>query len=95
MRWFKIRKRYIKLLLLADTSLNKKEVNIDNIDSSARFNNAYINENPVLVESKIIKDSLPMINFYQSANIDLSKAERMSKKLCERSLMLRSPDSVG
>jgi hypothetical protein len=77
---------------LADKLKFKKQIDNDNIDSSTCFNENFEKNNTEFVESKIFKDSLPMVKFYESTKINLIKAEKFSKKLAKESLILGSND---
>jgi hypothetical protein len=69
----------------------KSEIHKDkDIDSSAHFTEFYGNENPEFVESKTINDSLPLQTFYNSANNDLVKANKITKRSADKWLGIKS-----
>jgi hypothetical protein len=79
---------------LVDRSAANKNIGPENINSSARFNEYFGVFTQNNADSEVSKDSLPIIKFCESANIDLAKAEKISKKLAEKALILASPDEM-
>jgi hypothetical protein len=79
---------------LADRSAANKNIDPENINSSARFNEYFGVFTQNNADSEVSKDSLPMIKFYESANIDLAKAEKVSMKLARKALILGSPSEM-
>jgi hypothetical protein len=79
---------------LANRSADNKPIDPEYIDSSARFNQYYNVFKHNNDDSQVSKDSLPMIKFYESANIDLAKAEKTLINLAEKALILASPDEM-
>jgi hypothetical protein len=75
---------------IADLVVKSEILKNKDIDSSAHFTQFYSNEDPEFVESKTINDSLPLQTFYNSANIDLVKANNITKRSVDKCLGLMS-----
>jgi hypothetical protein len=79
---------------LADRPVANKNIDPGNINSSARFNEYFSIFTQNNADCEVSKDSLPIIKFCESANIDLDKVEKTSLKLAKKALILGSPSKM-